>query len=383
MTQINTSPVYTPVSQPAAPTTPPTVATDPTTTTPAAGGVGGFQPAVPTTAEAPTPAVTSAPTLPAPDPTLYGGDLNAAVQSAMQNFALAKSKNAEAQVQDAKSSVAQVGAARLKTLQDAAAKADVNIIQAAINYATKNPDRLIGFALTLAPAIISAVPTGGASLVAAAPALAGQALVMVNGVMSEAGVDVRGFLSNISQTVLIAMDVDPVQASLISDTATAGLFVAIDIGVAIASGGKTLPDPQNMGLLAEKIGSLAGVSLYAAGNLNAIVTQLSSLAIGVGSGLATAGLAYGGLNDVIAKGGDLAKLVGNAAQGNIDIAALTTGWTDMQALMNALMQQLNEDLGGDFQTLYAKIVETYQQIESFAQQKGELTPQVPQTPSYA
>jgi len=384
MPQISSTTAYVPptITSAAGNTTPAAVDRTSTVTT-GSGVVGSYD----VTTAAPTATATSttstAPAIAAPNTSLIGGDLMVAVQAALDKAQQNKSKSVENQVQAGKEQSQKVGQARLDTLQSAGAKTDIPVLTALFNYAVKNPGQLIGFALTLVPAVVGAVPSGGATLAAAAPALAGQALIMVNGVMAEAGMDTKQFVASITQSVLVAVGVDQGQAQLIAAASTSGLFLAVEIGTAVASGGKTMPNAASFGQFAMDIANTTGMSLYAAGSINATVTQLASFGIAIGGGLASLGTAYGGLDQIFAKSGDLAGLIGQAAQGNVDLAGISQAWSDMQPLMQTLVAQLQKDSGG-LEALWQQIQDTYQQVSAFVQAQGQnTTPITNQQPTFA
>ena len=349
--------------------------------TQAPGGVYGSQQPTPVDATPSPekaglpPTTTKAPQIPGPD--LSGVDLQIQLQAVQEKFKENKSKSAENQLEGAKGLREKQSAQRLEVLNNAAANVQADVVRAVFDYVLKNPQQLLALATTLVPAIAAAPATGGASLLAAAPALAGIAASMATGVAAEMGVDLNTLGASIASSVLVSLGMDQVTADRIAGTSTAALALGIEIGIAVATGGTVLPKAGTIGNLAREIGDAMGMSIYGAQSLNAAVTSLSALAIGIGGGFASMGTAYGGIDQLFAKSGDLATLIGNAFNGQADLAAIAKGFTDMQPLFDNLVKQLEKDSGG-LDQLWTNLVTAWTEIGTFVENATQPAPVAPQ-----
>lgn len=349
--------------------------------TQAPGGVYGSQQPTPVDATPSPektgvpPPTTNAPQIPGPD--LSGVDLQIQLQAVQDKFKENKAKSAENQLEAAKGLREKQSAQRLEVLNNAAANVQADVVKAVFDYVLKNPQQLLALATTLVPAIAAAPATGGASLLAAAPALAGIAVSMATGVAAEMGVDLNTLGASIASSVLVSLGMDQVTADRIAGTSMAALALGIEIGIAVATGGTVLPKAGTIGNLAKEIGDAMGMSIYGAQSLNAAVTSLSALAIGIGGGFASMGTAYGGIDQLFAKSGDLATLIGNAFNGQADLAAIAKGFTDMQPLFDNLVKQLEKDSGG-LDQLWTNLVTAWTEIGTFVENATQPAPVAPQ-----
>lgn len=352
----------------------------------AAGGVAGFQPTAPTQATNASSANASAggaakPSLPAVRTEVFGNDLQVAMQDVQDKFKQSKTKSAETQVEQAKGLAQQAATQRINALDYAAKNLDIDVLGGLLNYAMKNPGQLINLALTIVPALVAAPATGGASLVAALPTVAGMAVPMVNGVLAEMGINLNQLVAGLTESVLVSLGVEPIQARRIAELGTSVLFLGIDIGASIVSGGKTLPSAASFALVAENIANLTGMSIADAQSISRAVAGIAGTALAIGGGIATLGASYGGLDQIFAKGGDLLGLVSNAAQGNVDLAAITKAWTDLQPLLDVLLKQINQDTGG-LDKLWGDIADAWNRSAKFVEEQTQPTI-TPQSTTYA
>lgn len=351
-----------------------------------AGGVAGYQPVAPTQSSNTATSASSAGAggsvpLPAVRTELVGNDLQVAMQDVQDKFKQSKTKSAETQVEQAKGVAKQQATQRINALDYAAQNLNIDVLGGLVNYALKNPGQLINLALTIVPAIAAAPATGGASLLAALPVVAGMAVPMVNGVLAEMGVNLNQLVSGLAESVLVSLGVDAIQARRIAELGTSIAFLGVDIGAAIASGGKTLPNAASIALVAERIANISGMSIADAQSISRAVTGIAGTALAIGGAVATLGLSYGGLDQIFAKGGDLLGLVSNAAQGNVDLAAITKAWTDLQPLIDTLIKQINQDTGG-LDKLWADLTDAWTRSARFVEEQTQPT-YTPQAMSYA
>jgi hypothetical protein len=258
--------------------------------------------------------------------------------------------------------------ARLELMNNAVKGFDNDLFKSIVNYAVKNPQQLLAFAVGVAGAIGAAVATGGASIPASLVTLVGQASPIVNGVLSEAGINLKELIAKTAESVLIWAGVPPEDAYKYAAISTSVLMLAADIGMSALSGGQYRPNPALVGAVAEDVFKALNFSIGGAETLGATVTSLASVSIALGFGIAAGGASYGGIDKIWGAAEKVgASVVSGLGDGKLDIAKILQEAGPIKDLFAELAKQINSDSGGSVTQLWAGMEDSFSHLAQYVE----------------
>lgn len=289
-------------------------------------------------------------------------DLMLMVQTKKDEGKEVQKKNTEQLFKNAGDARQAQQAARLELMNSAIKSFDNDLFKSIVNYAVKNPQQLLAFAVSLAGAVGAAVATGGTSIPASLVTLGGQAAPIVNGMLSEAGINLKELLSKTAESVLIWAGVPPEEAYKYADISTSVLMLAADIGMSVLSGGQYRPNPALIGAVTEDVFKALNFSVGGAETIGATATSLASISIALGFGIAAGGASYGGIDKFWGAAEKVgASVISGLADGKLDLAKILQEGP-IKDLFDELTKQINSDTGGAVTQLWTGLADSYAHI---------------------
>ena len=302
-------------------------------------------------------------------------DLMLIVQNKKDENKEARRKNFEQLVDNADKLRESQQAERVGAINTAVNNFDGDLFNTIVNYALKNPQQLLMFAVSVAGAIGAAVATGGASIPASLVTLVGQAAPIVNGMLAEAGINLKELLSKTAESVLIWAGVPESDAYKYANISASVLMLAADIGMSVLSNGQYRPNPALVGAVAEDVFKALNFSIGGAETIGATVTSLASISISLGFGIAAGGASYGGIDKIWESAEKVgASVISGFSNGNLDIGKIIQEAGPIKDLFGELFKQIKKDSGGAVTDLWSNFDQSYKHIAQYIENLLTPTP---------
>ncbi len=264
--------------------------------------------------------------------------------------------------------------ARREVVQNSADHFVERIWNGVVSAISKNPTAAIKAVMVIGSAIASVVATGGAALPSAIAAVGAVVGPMVTATLSEAGLDLRGFLAQGIESLLGAWGVDNSSAWKIAGVASSVVMLGVNIGVAVVVGGPAALDTQLVGDLVTSIGTALNMKLSSVETLSDTLAGFASLGMLIGGSIASGANVrdYAGLGDIFAKGKNtFSMIIEGIGNGTLEPAAIAKEGTTLVPLIQAFLEKAYTDLeshGG----LITGLQDSYLAIVDYIQQQTAL-----------